>query len=230
MAYCESDLDLFETARKELCSALLGDILDQLGYYNQFLSAELKPLDPEMVVAGRAMPVIEEDILAVAGECHGSGSPHKPFGLMFEALDDLREGEVYICSGSSNTYALWGELMSTRALKLGAAGAVVNGYSRDTSGILKLRFPTFSLGTFAQDQRPRGRVTGFRKAIMCNNIVIEPGVFVFGDRDGVIIIPREVEAEVVRGALEKARSEKSVSKAITGGMSSLEAFERFGVM
>ena len=75
----------------------------------------------------------------------------KPFGLMFDALDSLRPNEVYICSGSSYNYALWGGLMSTCALKLNSNGAVVNGYTRDTNEILNLDFPTFSAGTYAQD-------------------------------------------------------------------------------
>ena len=86
----------------------------------------------------------------------------KSFGLMLEALDDLKRDEDYICSGASPTYALWGELMSTRATKLGATGAVVNGYSRDTRGILKMNFPSFSWGNYAQDQAPRGKVIDFR--------------------------------------------------------------------
>src|SRR3546814_1308962 len=70
----------------------------------------------------------------------------KPFGLMFEALDSLQRNEVYICSGASPRYALWGGLMSVRAMYQKAAGAVVNGYSRDTNEVLQLNFPTFSLG------------------------------------------------------------------------------------
>ncbi|MBV9038254.1 MAG: hypothetical protein JO182_27440, partial [Acidobacteriaceae bacterium] len=75
----------------------------------------------------------------------------KPFGLMLEALDDLRAHEVYVNTGSSPRNALWGELMSIRARRLGASGAVLNGYSRDTSAILNLDFPTFSWGRYGQD-------------------------------------------------------------------------------
>jgi regulator of RNase E activity RraA len=230
MPYWKSDKELFALVRQELNTALLGDIMDQLGYYHQFLSPCLKPLDPHMLVIGRAMPVLEADIDLDDIEYNFREKSKKPFGLMFEALDDLKEDEVYICSGSSSNYALWGELMSTRALKLSAAGAVVNGYSRDTHGILRLNFPTFSLGTYAQDQKPRGEVVDFRIPIKWDSIRIEPGTIVFGDRDGVIVIPRDMENEAFTGAIEKARAEKRVSKALRQGMSSVDAFNRFGVM
>ena len=86
----------------------------------------------------------------------------KPFGLMLEALDDLRPNEVYVATGGSFRYALWGELMSTRARYLGAAGAVLNGFVRDAAGIEALGFPTFCRGLYAQDQGPRGKVIDFR--------------------------------------------------------------------
>jgi len=230
MPYWKNDKELFAIARQELNTALVGDALDQLGYYHQFLPPRLKPLDSEMKVIGRAMPVLEADIEADDRETSSRKATVKPFGLMFEALDNLKEDEVYICTGSSSNYALWGELMSTRALKLSAAGAVVNGYSRDTCGILRLNFPTFSLGTFAQDQKPRGEVIGFRIRIIWDNIVIEPGSIIFGDRDGVLVIPKESEKEAFSAAIDKARAEKLVSNALIQGMSSVDAFNKFGIM
>jgi regulator of RNase E activity RraA len=154
----------------------------------------------------------------------------KPFGLMLEALDDLAPGEIYVNTGSSPRNALWGELMSTRALKLGAAGAIVNGYSRDTNGIFKLNFPTFSLGRYAQDSAPRYKVVDFRIPIEIGGVRINPGDLLYGDIDGVCVIPRAVETEVFTKALEKARGEKRVRKAIEGGMSAVQAFKKFGIM
>lgn len=85
---------------------------------------------------------------------------------MLDALDDLKEDEVYVCSGSSDTYALVGELMATRAKHLKAAGFAVNGFIRDTWGILNLEIPTFSYGSYAQDQAPRGKVLDYRVPIL----------------------------------------------------------------
>jgi len=226
----KDDKELFTIVKNELFTALVGDVLDKLGYTRQFLSPFIKPLDPLMVVIGRAMPVLEADVPDDVVENTKNPLLKKPFGLMFEALDDLQENEVYICSGSSYNYALWGGLMSTRAIKLRAAGAVMNGYSRDTSEILKLNFPTFSIGSYAQDQGARGKVLDYRIPIEFNAVRINPGDLVYGDRDGVIIIPKAVEKEAFAGAIEKARGEKLVQKALEEGMSTVDAFKKFGIM
>jgi regulator of RNase E activity RraA len=226
----ESDCELFDIAKKELITALVGDVLDKLNCQHQFLPPTIKPLNKRMVVIGRAMPVLEADVFGE--EIKDSNNPLmlKPFGLMFEALDSLTENEVYICTGSSNFYALWGGLMSTRAIKLGAAGAVVNGYSRDTNEVEKLNFPTFSIGTYAQDQGPRGKVIDYNVPIEINGIRVNPGDIVYGDRDGVLIVPKEIEKEAFEGAIEKARGEQLVKKALENGMSTVDAFEKFGIM
>ncbi len=138
---------------------------------------------------------------------------------MFAALDDLKPNEVYLCSGASPRYALWGELMSTRARLLGAAGAVVDGYSRDTRGILSMGFPTFSWGRYAQDQAPRGEVTDFRVPLEVGGVRVQPGDIVFGDIDGVCAVPRPAEDDVFAAALERVRGERLVKAAIEGGMS-----------
>lgn len=111
-----------------------------------------------------------------------------------------------------------------------AAGAIVNGYSRDTNEVLHLDFPTFSIGTYAQDQGPRGKVIDYGVPIKINGVSIKPGDIVFGDRDGVVIVPIQVEEEIFTKALEKARGEKLVRKALQDGMSTVEAFEVFGIM
>lgn len=209
---------------------MVGDVMDTLGLYHQFLPPRIVALRADMVVVGRAMPVLEADL---GGELPASGDDsdlRQPFGLMFRALDDLRPHEVYVCTGSSPRYALWGELMSTRARALGAAGAVLDGYSRDTNGILALDFPTFSYGGYAQDQGARGKVVAFREPIAIGDVRISPGDIVFGDRDGVCVIPRAAEEEVVRGALEKVRGENLVRRAIEAGMSAREAFATYGIM
>lgn len=227
----KSDDELFATARRELFTAVVGDIMDQMGLQRQFLPPAIQPLRNDMVVIGRAMTVLEADVVG-ATEYRGKagGVMGRAFGLMLEALDDLKTNEVYVCTGASPTYALWGELMSTRARMLGAAGAVVDGYSRDTDGILKMGFPTFSHGRYAQDQAPRGKVVDFRVPLEMGGVLIHDGDIVFGDIDGVCIVPRAAEDEVMRRALEKARGEKLVKKAIESGMSARQAFDEFGIM
>ena len=230
-SFWSNDEELFGLARRELFTAVVGDIMDQMGYLRQFLPPAIQPLRDDMVVIGRAMTVLEADVVG-SPEYRGKagGTMARSFGLMLEALDDLKANEVYVCTGSSPTYALWGELMSTRARMLGAAGAVVDGYSRDTEGILKMGFPTFSYGRYAQDQAPRGKVIDFRVTLEMGGVTIRDGDIIFGDIDGVCVVPRTIEEEVMRRALEKARGEKLVKKAIEGGMSAREAFDTYGIM
>ena len=226
----KDDNELFKLMREYLFSAVIGDAMDNAHYYHQFLPPQIQPLKEDMVAVGRAMPVLESDVSdEISGKKDGS-LIDQPFGLMLEALDDLKTNEIYICTGSSLNYALWGELMSARAMKLGAAGAVLNGYSRDTKGILALNFPTFSHGRYAQDQGPRGKVIDFRIPIKMDRVTVNPGDIVFGDLDGICVIPQEIERDIILAALEKALGEKKVRDAIENGMSSREAFDKFGIM
>ena len=219
-----SDSDLFTLMRERLFTAVVGDILDELGFVHQFLPAAIHPLEDGMVVAGRAMPVLEADLPE-------GRRAAKPFGLMLEALDSLERDEVYLATGSAEAaYAMWGELMSTRARILGSAGAVVNGPSRDTRAILAMNFPVFSTGRYAQDQRARGEVVDFRVPINIERVRIAPGDIVFGDIDGVLVVPRAAEREVFTRALDKVAKENAVRTAIVNGMSTVEAFATHGVM
>jgi regulator of RNase E activity RraA len=226
----KNDDELFALMKTKLFSAVIGDIMDQDGYFHQFLPPSIQPLKDDMIVAGRAMTVLEADSF---DEVSGSGnnpSLAKPFGLMLEALDDLKKNEVYVCTGASPSYALWGELMTTRAKKLGAAGVVLNGYTRDSQGIISQGFPTFSMGRYAQDQGPRGKVIDFRTTIEMDGTQIRTGDIVYGDTEGVCIIPREIERDIILRAIEKAEGEKMVQKAIEQGMSACEAFKKYAIM
>lgn len=218
----KNDSELFALAQRELFTAVVGDVMDKMNLRRQFLPPEIQPLAPSMMVIGRAMTVLEAD-------CFEEGD--KPFGVMLEALDDLKTNEVYVCTGGTHRYALWGELMSLRATKLGAVGAILDGYSRDTKGILEQNFACFSRGRYAQDQGPRGKVIDFRVAIeMEGGVRIAPGDILFGDIDGVCVIPAKAEREVFMRAIEKARGEKTVRRAIEEGMSAQGAFKKFGIL
>ncbi|MCG8306303.1 MAG: RraA family protein [Cytophagales bacterium] len=226
----KNDNELFDMMKKELFSAVVGDIMDKHGLLHQFLPPSIQPLRDDMVVVGRAMPVLEADTFEEISKVSKNPLMSRPFGLMLEALDDIKENEVYLCTGASPKYALWGEIMSTRIKYLGAAGAVVDGYSRDTKGILELDFPTFSYGRYAQDQAPRGKVIDFRTPIEIGGVKVHSGDIIFGDLDGVCVVPQEYEPDIISESWEKANGEKVVKKAIENGMSAVEAFGKYGIM
>ncbi len=224
------DDELFAMAKRELFTAVVGDVMDKLELHHQFLPPAIKPLRSDMVFVGRAMPVLSVDVFRERVAGSANSIMEKPFGLMLAALDDLRKNEVYVNTGSSPRNALWGEMMSIRAQHLGASAAVLNGYSRDTKAVLGLSFPTFSFGGYAQDAGPRYKVVDFRIPVEIGGVLIEPGDVLFGDVDGVCCVPRRVEAEVFNKALEKARGEKQVKKALEEGSSATAAFDKFGIM
>jgi regulator of RNase E activity RraA len=230
MKLWKSDDDLFALVKRELFTCVVGDVMDKLELQHQFLPPQIRPLRADMVVIGRAMPVLAVDVFAerVAGTANQLMA--KPFGLMLEALDDLHPSEVYVNTGSSPRNALWGELMSIRAAKLGASGAVLNGYTRDTKAILTLNFPTFSFGPYGQDSSPRYKVVDFRVPLEIGAVRLQPGDIVFGDIDGVCVVPTVAAEEVFAKALEKARGEKLVRKALEEGSSAVAAFEKHGIM
>jgi len=216
-----SDAELFTRIRTDLYTAVIGDVMDRMDLRAQFLPPSVRPLRPDMVVAGRAMPVVIRDT---------PGTPDDPFGRLLEALDSLRENDVFITNGGKTPYALWGELLSTRAKHLKAAGAVMNGYSRDEAGILETGFPTFSHGSYALDMSFRGKVFEYGVPSKVGEVLVAPGDVVFGDRDGVLIVPGKSANEVFDRALEKVHGENLVRDAFRGGMSAVEAFKKFGVM
>lgn len=230
MALWSSDDDLFTIAERELFTCVVGDVMDKLNLVHQFLPPQIQPLRQDMVLIGRAMPVLSGDVFEESIKDTANNLSAKPFGLMLEALDDLKRNEVYVNTGSSPRNALWGELMSTRARMLGARGAIVNGYVRDTRAILHLNFPTFGFGSYGQDAAPRYKVYDFRIPIEIGNVRIRPGDILFGDIDGVLVVPKEVETEVFMRALEKARGEKTVKKDLEAGSSAVDAFTRHGIM
>jgi regulator of RNase E activity RraA len=216
-----SDPELFALVARDLYTPVVGDILDALGRYHQFLPAPVQPMREAMVVVGRAMPVLMIDV-------HGPQA--KPFGLLTEALDDLRPGEIYVAGGGAMRCAYWGELLTATARTRGAVGAVIDGFHRDTPKVLEQNWPVFTRGRYAQDSSVRTAVAAFRCPIEIGGVWIEPGDLVFGDLDGVVIVPRALEAEVVTRALAKARGEKVVRNAIEGGMSATAAFQKFGIL
>lgn len=236
MALWKDEGEMLSLIKEKFYTPVVGDILDQMGYGHQFLPASIRPLvsqvpyrdyvpggeerNNRLKIAGYAMTVLENDIY---------GAPKKPFGYMTEALDDLKPGEIYVATGAHHS-ALWGELLTACAKAHGAAGAILDGYVRDTPMVLEQNFPVFCSGTWAQDSSIRTYVFDWRCPIEIGQVTIRNGDLIFGDIDGVLVIPRGICGEVVERALEKAATEKTMRRAVEEGMPVTEAFARFGVL
>ncbi len=217
----KTDEELFELYKNELYTPVVGDILDVMGYCHQFLPQAVQPIREDFKVCGWAMPVLMIDVY---------GPQKKPFGLLTEALDDLKKNEVYVASGGDMRCAYWGELLTATSRTRGAVGAVINGWHRDTPQVLEQNWPVFSRGRYAQDSSVRTQVADFRCPIEIEKVKVNPGDLIYGDMDGVLVIPRDCVEEVTEKALEKVRGEKVVRQAIEGGMTATAAFAKFGIL
>lgn len=211
----------FELIRKSLYSPVIGDVLDGIGRTHQFLPPDIRPILPNMVLVGRAMPVLIADVF---------GAQARPFGKLTEALDSLQAGDVYFARTGRLNCASWGEILTTTARIREAAGVVTDGFHRDTSRVIAQDWPVFSRGGYGQDAGVRASVIDFGIPVEMGALRVEPGDLVFGDMDGVVVIPRSIENEVLELAFNKVTAEHVTRAAIECGMSSTEAFATYGVL
>lgn len=207
--------------RQKLYTAVLGDVLDQLGRTQQFLPPTLTPLIPSAGIVGRAMPALVNDVY---------GPQTNPFGLLTEALDQLGRDDIYISSSITQPVAQWGEILTATAQQRGAVGAVVNGYYRDTRQILERQFPVWGLGSYGADSFIRSAVSDFRVPIMIGSVRVSPGDLIVADIDGVVVVPQDVEDDVIDKALEKVSAENIVLQEIDSGSTATAAFAKHGVL
>lgn len=217
----DSDAELFELFRNELYTPVVGDILDAIGNYHQFLPQSIQPIRITDKIVGRAMPVLMSDV---------HGPQEHPFGKLTAALDQLKPDEIYVAGGGAMRCAYWGEILTATAKKRGAVGAVIDGFYRDTQKVMEQNWPVFSRGRYAQDSAVRTQVVNYRCDIEIGGVWITPGDLIFGDMDGVLVIPKRSIEEVVVKALKKARGENIVRQAIENGMSSTEAFLKYKIL
>ena len=215
------DAERFELVSESLYTPVIGDILDSLGCVHQFLPQPVQPLVATMTVVGRAMPVLIADVF---------GAQTKAFGRLTEALDALQPGDVYLARRSRLECAAWGEIMTAAARARGAAGAVIDGYHRDSNAVIGQNFPVFSRGGYGQDAGVRASVLDFGVSVEINRVRVNPGDLIVGDRDGVVVVPAAMEDEVLELALAKASTENVVRQAIELGMSTTEALATYKVL
>jgi regulator of RNase E activity RraA len=215
---------ILENMRERLFSALLSDVLDGLGYRNQALAARIRPLDEASPMAGRARTALYLDVYEVVeGE--------NPYDLEIDLVDSLAAGDipVFAC-GHSGRIAPWGELLSTAAQVRGSAGALMDGMVRDIRAIRAMGYPVFHGGIGPLDSKGRGKIVALDVPVECGGVRICPGDFVFGDADGVVVVPQGIEAAVAAGAEAKLRGEQDTLRDLRAGASLRSVFEKYGIL
>jgi 4-hydroxy-4-methyl-2-oxoglutarate aldolase len=215
---------LFDAIAKDLYTAVLSDVLDELGYPEQAMPPSIRPLDESLTMVGRARTGVYREVYTVArGE--------NPYELEIALVDDLKAREVAVfgCGGSTRI-APWGELLSTAARARGAAGCLTDGFVRDIRHIRRMSFPVFHAGIAPLDSKGRGKVAEIDVPIRCAGVRVAPGDLVIGDADGVIVVPRAVEDAALEKAFAKVHSENRTREELENGASLAEVFARHQVL
>lgn len=216
------DRSLFELMEKKLFTAVLCDVMDAMGYRNQALSEMVRPLDPSFVFAGRAKTILAADVYHVSKE---------PYRIEIAAMDSILPDEVVVVgTGNSRRSGFWGELLSTAARARGARGAIMDGLVRDVKQIIEMGFPVFAAGIKPVDSKGRGLVIDYDCPVECGGVSIQPGDVVMADYDGIAVIPKDIVAEVVQGALDKVEKEDRTRDELAEGAYLGDVFKKHGVL
>jgi 4-hydroxy-4-methyl-2-oxoglutarate aldolase len=214
-----ADYDLIE---KKLYTAVIADVLDDLGYRHQVMTHRIRPIDSSFVFSGRAVTVLSTDVYEI---------PAAPYQKELEAIDSLVAGDVLVVTTNGSTSCgFWGELLSTSAKARGSRGAVIDGFTRDAKLIRQLGYPVFATGFSAYDSKGRTDVIAYNVPIQCGGVLVNPGDLIFGDEDGVVAVPQQAIKETIRKALDKVNGENQMRKALEQGMSVTQAFEKYGIL
>ncbi|MEO8543481.1 MAG: RraA family protein [Burkholderiaceae bacterium] len=210
---------------RALSSSVLSDVMDSLGLVRRAMRPYVRPLDDQLVMAGRARTGLYMPAYSLReGE--------NPYEVEIALVDDLHPQDVVVlaCNGPSERIAPWGELLSTAAQARGASGCVTDGLVRDVKQIRAMNFPVFHGGIGPLDTKGRARMVDRDVPVECGGVEIRPGDIVFGDVDGVVVIPQSHELAVIDKAIAKVTGETNTRDALRKGESLGDVFKRFGIL
>ncbi len=216
--------ELLKICGAELYTAVLADTLDSMGFRRQAVQAELAPLQPDMRIAGFArvgiyMPIYHDD------------ADLNVYEHEIRLVDDLKAGDVAVLACNGNRRIVpWGELLSTRARYLGAAGCITDGCVRDVAMICKLGFPVYSHGRNPVDTKYRGKMMWTDVPAVIGEVEVSSGDLVLADADGIVFVPARLIEPVVAQALLKVRAESTVRAELSSGATLVEVFARHGIL
>lgn len=208
-----------------LSAAILSDVMDSLGLAQRAMRPFVRPLDDTRTLVGRARTGLYMPAYSLRdGE--------NPYDVEIALVDDLQPDEVVVlaCNGPTERIAPWGELLSTACVARGAAGCVTDGLVRDVKQIRAMGFPVFQGGIGPLDTKGRARMVDRDVPVECAGVRISPGDIIFGDVDGVVVVPRAHEQEVVRRAIDKVTGENHTRDALRKGEPLASVFKRFGIL
>jgi len=208
--------------RQAFTSAVVSDALDAEGYPRQSPRVPIMPLTVNTALVGRCKTTLWAEM---------AHPDPKPYELELRAFDSCKPDEVIIAAANGSLRSgVWGELLATAAQNTECVGVIVDGAVRDVRQMRAMGFPCFARATIVYDSKDRQRVIDLDVPVEIDSVRFSPGDLVIADEDGIVVVPRAVEANVVRRAWEKVHAENRVRDAIRGGMKAATAFETFGVL
>ncbi|MFY7959030.1 MAG: RraA family protein [Elsteraceae bacterium] len=210
--------------RAQLFTSVLSDCLDHLGFMDQALPSRVRPLDEALVMVGRART-------AAFMEVYHAPEGSNPYELEIALIDDLKKDEipVFACSNPVRV-APWGELLSTAAKARGSAGALMDGCVRDVKAIRAMGYPVFHGGIAPLDSKGRGKIMAVDVPIECGGVKVLTGDLIFGDADGVVVVPQRAEQAVLALAFEKVKGERNTLRDLQRGDKLADVFARYGIL
>ena len=216
----------FPIAEEELCdryeklyTSAVNDVLREFCLVDQALPPEIHPLRDDMKVCGIAYTIRSSKDPIITGE----------MDTRAKMLDDMPRNCICVWDASGeNEAAHWGEIMTASAIARGAKGAVVDGGLRDTVQVLQQHFPVFNKYRTSNGTLARCRITAYNVPVKIGKVLIYPGDVVFGDIDGVVIVPRQFAYPALLRAEEIKTGEVSIRQWVENGMSAKEVVDRGG--
>ena len=208
------------TLKNILSTALISDVMDELGYISQMLSVQIKPNFCEAKIFGYARTLLLKQI-----------EPNEDYRTIYDGLpfiETINKGEIIVVGGGSKKYAFFGELMSTLSQTREVEGAIIDGLTRDSSQTREMRFPVFSRDSYARDIKKRGIIAAKDATIYIDNVKIDKGYLIVGDSDGVIVVPKNIEEKVITLAIKSSKLEDRIKIAIKSGITVKEIIQHNG--
>ena len=208
--------------KEKLYVAVLSDVLDQLGYTHQCPRIPFNAYSGIPKLLGRCKTTLWADVFDV---------DQNPYEMELQAVDSCQPDDILICAaGGSTRSGIWGELLATAARNSGCAGVIVHGAVRDVDKMKEMGFPVFATSRNPYDSKNRQRVVDLDVTVEIDGVQFHPGDLVMVDEDGMVVIPQEVEEQVIAGALQKVDAENISRDAIKNGMKASEAYKKYGVL
>ena len=208
--------------KEKLYCGILCDVLDQKGYRNQALGNEIHGLNDGTVIFGPAFTSIGTTVYSM---------PADPLTAQCKVVDQLGENEIYVLvtRGDYNC-AVFGELFATAVKGRKGAGVLLDAYARDLKALNKMDFPLFYRGRNPKTSKGRCEINECQIPVIMDGVTINPGDWIFGDIDGVVIIPKDIVEEVIDDALKTIEKEDEVRDRLVNGSSLQQAYADIGAI